>query len=246
MTLTEHLAELRRRIVVSVLAVVVCGLAVFIFYPHLLEWLSGPYTEVCKDPQFNCIDGFLLDDPLGGISTRMRLSGWGGIVFALPVLLWQIWKFVVPALKANEKKYAWPFVTSSIVLFAAGASIAYLTLAKALEFLIKWAGPDFTVAFSAQKYARLVVLMMLSFGGGFLFPVLQVFLMLAGVLNARQLLGWWRQAIVVIIAVAAVITPSGDPISLFALGLPMWIFYFAAIGIGHLLTRRRTKPSEAT
>ncbi len=239
MSLTQHLSELRRRIVISVLAVASCSVGVLVFYDPILRFLQQPYSKVCRKESFGCTGDFLLTDPLSGIGTRMRISGWGGLVFALPIVLWQIWMFVVPALKAKEKRYAIPFVASSVVLFAAGASIAYLTLDKALDFLISWAGGPFTVSFTADKYIRLVILMMLAFGAGFLFPVLQVFLMLAGVVNTRQLLGWWRQAIVVIVGFAAVITPSGDPISLFALAGPMWVFYFVAIGIGHLLTRKR-------
>lgn len=242
MSLGEHLAELRRRVVLSVLAVVAGAIIVFTFYNPVLEFLSGPYRDVCSAAKYDCLTtdgGFILTDPLAPFSTRMRISGWGGLVLALPVVLWQVWQFVVPALHKREKRYAVPFVLSSVLLFFFGASIAYLTLDKALEFLIAWAGPNFSVAFTPDKYVRLVTLMMLAFGSGFLFPVLQVFLMLIGVVNARQLLHWWRQAVVIICGVAAVITPSGDPISLFALALPMWVFYFVATGIGHLLTRKR-------
>ena len=242
MSLAEHLSELRRRVVVSALAIVVGAIVVFTFYNQVLHVLSGPYRQVCNVPKYSCVtkDGaFILTDPLAPFGTRIRISGWGGVVLALPVVLWQIWQFVVPALHKNERRYAIPFVLSSVVLFFFGASIAYLTLEKALEFLIAWAGPNFSVAFTPDKYVRLVTLMMLAFGGGFLFPVLQVFLTLIGVLKTKQLLHWWRHAIVVICGVAAVITPSGDPISLFALAIPMWVFYFAAIGVGHLLTRKR-------
>ena len=123
-------------------------------------------------------------------------------------------------------------------LFLLGCLLAYLTLEKALEFLISWAGEDVESLFQVSKYVRLVTLMAFAFGVGFQFPVLLVFLQLAGVLTPQQLLGAWRYAIVGIVVLAAVITPSGDPISLAALAGPMLVLYFIAVGIGLLVQRR--------
>jgi sec-independent protein translocase protein TatC len=247
MSLTDHLRELRQRLVKTILAIIIGATVMFAAYDPVVAFLKRPYDQLCRIEKYHCVanitgaDGapFPLIDPLGGLGPRMRVAGWGGLILALPVVLWQIWKFVVPALHKKEKRYALPFVLSSLVLFGMGASIAYLTLEKSLEFLVSWAGPGASASFTIDKYLRLVTLMMLAFGIGFLFPVLLVFMQLVKALTPRQLLEWWRQAIVVIVVVAAVITPSGDPISLFALAVPMWIFYFAAIGIGALVLHKR-------
>lgn len=250
MTLTEHLAELRSRIIRSVLAVALGAVLIFIFYEPVLEFLKQPYDALCKDfttMQF-CMDGkgnFILTDPLAGFTARTRVAFWGGVVVALPVVLWQVWQFVVPGLHKKEKKYAAPFIISSVLLFLFGATIAYLLMAKSLEFLVKWAGPDFQVALTIDKYIRLLTLMMLAFGVGFLFPVLLVFLQLAGVLTPRTLLKYWRHATVAVIFMAALMTPSGDLFSLFGLATPMWIFFWASIAVGHLLTRKRRKEQAA-
>jgi sec-independent protein translocase protein TatC len=106
----------------------------------------------------------------------------------------------------------------------------------------KWLA-DTTAAFTPESYVSLVGLMMAAFGAGFLFPVLLVFLQLAGVLSYKQLLGWWRYATVVIAVIAAVITPSGDPISMLALGIPMFLLYWISVGIGWLVSRRRAKAT---
>lgn len=247
MTLTEHLAELRSRIIKSVLAVAVCAALIFIFWEPVLEFLRGPYDTFCKAAEAGTCtvrDGngqFIATDPLGPFLARTRVAGWGGVVLALPVVLWQIWRFVVPGLHAKEKKYAAPFVVSSVVLFLFGSAIAYWLLAKSLEFLISWGGSGFQVAFTIDKYIRLLTLMMLAFGTGFLFPVLLVFLQLVGAVTPRTLLKYWRHATVAVILVAAVITPSGDLFSLFGLAIPMWIFFWASIGIGWLI--RRNKPA---
>jgi sec-independent protein translocase protein TatC len=244
MSLTDHLRELRQRIVKSILAILIGVIVMFVAWKPVFTFLSKPFQELCAIQKngvskYNCSGEFLLIDPLGGIGTRMRVSGWGGVILALPVILWQIWQFVMPALHKKEKRYAFPFIASSLLLFSMGAAIAYLTLEKALEFLVDWAGGDQTAGFTADRYISLITLMMLAFGIGFLFPVLLVFLEIIKVVTPRQLLGFWRQAIVIIVVVAAIITPSGDPYSLFALSIPMWVFYFAAIGIGYLITRKK-------
>jgi sec-independent protein translocase protein TatC len=243
MSLFDHLTELRQRIVKCALAVAVCAVLVFLFFDPILNFLREPFDSICAQEKFTC--SLQATDPLGPIGARMRVAGYGGIVLALPVLLWQVWRFVVPALHAKEKKYAIPFVASSMVLFTLGASIAYWTLGKALEFLIKWSGENVAANYTIDKYIRLVTVMMFAFGTGFLFPVLLVFLQLVGIVTPKALLGWWRQAMVIIIVVAAVITPSGDPYSLFALAAPMWVFYFISAGVGSLLTRKRRRNEAA-
>ena len=134
---------------------------------------------------------------------------------------------------------------SAAVLFLGGCSLAYWTLARSLEFLIAWSGTDVEQAFQITKYVSLVVLMVLSFGVGFLSPLLIVFLQLAGIVTPRGLVRQWRYAIVVIFFVAAVITPSGDPITLSALGVPLTVLYFLAALVGWLLTRRRAVEDPA-
>ena len=241
MTLTEHLAELRSRIVRAVLAVAIGMITVLAFYDPVLRFLRKPYDSVCSrrpDLVTNC-DLYSLG-PLDGFNARLKIALWGGSIIALPVILWQVWRFVVPALHRKEKRYAVPFILTSVVLFAAGGWFAYFTLDKGLEWLIAWSGNDVQQAFQINKYVALVALMIAAFGVGFEFPVLLVFLQLAGAVKPKQLIEGWRIAIVTIIVIAAVITPSGDPITLVLLSVPLVVLYFVAILIGHLVVRRRT------
>ncbi|MDJ0771459.1 MAG: twin-arginine translocase subunit TatC [Ilumatobacter sp.] len=251
MTLMEHLAELRMRIIRSALAIVIGSILVIAFYDTVMGWLLEPYGDLCRrqEPEycgrsFDEATGEVMlfnPDPIEGFSTRLRIGFYGGIVLALPVLLWQLWKFIVPALHKSEKRYALGFVSSSIVLFLAGGFIAFTTLERALEFLISWAGEDVDPLFQVQAYVRLVTLMVVAFGVGFTIPVMLVFLQLIGVVTPQTLLGGWRYAIVGTFFVAAAITPSGDPISLLALSVPMVILFFVAILIGRLAQRRRQR-----
>jgi sec-independent protein translocase protein TatC len=209
-------------------------------YNPVKNFLTQPYRNLCSArPDFKC-DGSLFSlGPLDGFSARMRICLYGGVVLALPVILWQVWRFIVPALSKKEKRYAVPFIVSSIVLFAVGCSLAYWTLDKALEFLISWSGTDVSQAYQVTKYISLVVLMMLAFGVGFLSPVLLVFLQLVSVVTPRALIKQWRYAIMGIFVAAAVITPSGDPVSMLALAVPLSVLYLLSALVGWLLVRRR-------
>jgi sec-independent protein translocase protein TatC len=241
MTLIEHLGELRTRLIISVLAVAIGTLIVFFFYNTVFDWLVNPYCNVSRDGECR----LLQTDPLEGFGVRMRVSGYGGIALAMPVLLWQIWRFVSPGLYANEKRYAIPFVGSALVLFALGAGIAYWTMPKALDFLASIGGDNLEQFYSPAKYFRLITYMMLAFGIGFEFPILLVFLQLAGVLSADTLRRGRRYAVVAITVIVAVITPSGDPYSMLALSVPMVVFYEVSIVIGRLIERRRAAAEAA-
>ena len=240
MSLFEHLSELRMRIVRSLLAVGVGAALILIFYDFVLGVLIAPYEKTCSlHPEFNCDGSLYALGPVEGLSARMRISGYGGLILALPVVLWQIWRFIVPALSKKEKKYSIPFILSSVVLFLLGGYMAYWTLDKALEFLIAWSGEDVNQTYQISKYISLVALMVLAFGVGFLSPVLIVFLQLVGVVTPQTLLRQWRVAVMVIFALSAVITPSGDPVSMLALAGPMTILFLVSVFIGWIAQRRR-------
>jgi sec-independent protein translocase protein TatC len=254
MTLTEHLGELRVRIIRSALAVLLGAIVIVAFYDPILRFLTEPYLDLCRskpvdfcgfDPRSDEAPLVFLD-PMEGLSTRLRIATYGGLILAMPVVLWQIWRFIVPALHAKEKRYAVPFILTSIVLFLLGGLLAYLTLGKALEFLISWAGEAAAPNFQISRYVRLVGLMVGAFGVGFQFPVLLVFLQLAGVLSPQTLIRSWRYALVGIVIVAAVITPSGDPISLAALAVPMTLLYGLSYLVGLLFQRRRRRAEAVS
>jgi sec-independent protein translocase protein TatC len=244
MSIFEHLAELRMRIVRSLLAVAVGAAMILIFYEFVLGILIAPYQRTCElNPGFNCDGSLYALGPVEGLSARMRISGYGGLVMALPVVMWQLWRFIVPALSPKEKKYSIPFIISSVVLFLMGGYMAYWTLDKALEFLISWSGEDVNQAYQISKYISLVALMVMAFGVGFLTPVLMVFLQLVGVITPQTLLRQWRVAVMIIFALAAVITPSGDPISMLALAVPMSLLYLVSVLVG-LVAQRRSRKRE--
>jgi sec-independent protein translocase protein TatC len=245
MTLIEHLAELRTRLIICVIAVGLGMLAGFILYPQIFDVLIQPYKDIADHHPTIGGGRLLQTDPLEGFSIRMRTSVYAGIAFAMPVLLWQIWRFVSPGLYANEKRYAVPFVVSALVLFVLGSILAYFTLPRAFDFLIDIGGEGFVTGYTAGKYFKLITYMMLAFGVGFEFPIVLIFFQMAGIIETDTLRRGRRFAIVGICILVAVITPSGDPISMLMLSVPMVIFYEIAILIGSFISKRQALQ-EAT
>jgi sec-independent protein translocase protein TatC len=245
MTLVEHLTELRTRLIISVVAVAIGVLAGFILYQQIFDILIQPYKDIADNHRTLTGGRLLQTDPLEGFSIRMRTSLYAGIAFAMPVLLWQIWRFVSPGLYANEKRYAVPFVVSALVLFVLGATLAYFTLPRAFDFLINIGGEGFVTGYTAGKYFKLVTYMMLAFGIGFEFPIVLIFFQMAGIVETDTLRRARRFAIVGICILVAVITPSGDPISMLMLSVPMVIFYELAILIGSFIGKRQARREAA-
>jgi sec-independent protein translocase protein TatC len=232
MTLSEHIGELRRRVIVSAFAFVVAAIVTFLLYNPILAWLKEPY---CQAAPGHC--GFYITAPLDGLSLRVQISAYGGLFLASPVLLWELWRFITPGLNPKEKRYAIPFIVASICLFALGCVVAYITFPHALSWLDHIGGPSLHEILDPTKYLGLIVLLMTVFGVTFEFPVLLVSLEIAGVLTPKKLSSWRRWAIVGIVVVAGVITPSSDPFSMLALAIPMYLFYEISIIIGKILAR---------
>lgn len=247
MTLMEHLTELRQRIIKSVVAVAIGAVVCFIFKDQLIELLVDPYCRALPtaDPnrvitQENC--ALVQTQPLEGFSLVLTLSGYGGLMLAIPVVLWQVWQFVVPGLYPHEKRYAIPFVFSGVLLFFFGVGLAYWSIPRALEFLLDIGG--FEPLLSPGPYVSFVVKMLVAAGLGFQFPLILIMLQLVGIVNISQLRSGRRYAVVGIVVLVAILTPSGDPYTLMILSVPMYIFYEAAIVWGWLRARRLRKSAK--
>ena len=245
MTLVEHLTELRNRLVKSIIAIAIGGVAGFVFYPQIFDALIEPYCDIEHVTRVTGECQLFIRDPLGGFKLRFMIAGYAGLFLASPVVLWQLWRFITPGLYEHEKRYAVPFVLSSVALFLTGAGLAFWTVPKAFEFLFEIGGDDLTPLLEPVAYLSFITFMMLAFGIGFEFPILLIFLQMAGVLSSRRLRSWRRYAVVLIVVLVAVITPSGDPYSLLALSVPMYVFYETSIIIGRVIERRRARAAAA-
>jgi sec-independent protein translocase protein TatC len=239
MTLGEHLAELRRRLIISIAAIAVGAVIAWFMYNPVLNFLIAPYRHfLALHPHKNITHGQLvINGPLEGFTTRVKIATYIGIGLASPVVLWELWRFITPGLHKNEKRYAVPFVCSAVALFSGGVATAILVFPKAISWLISVSGSSVTPIFTASQYFSLYVLACLIFGCVFLYPIVLMFLMISGAVPSRRWRKWRRMAIVIIAATAAIITPSNDPFSFLAMAVPMYVFYEGSIILGRILKK---------
>jgi len=242
MSLIDHLKELRHRLLISLWALLGGSVAGFLLYEPAMRVIQSPYCSFLRDnpdknpfPQQGCtlifsgaIDGFLI---------TVKVIVFLALVVALPVILYQLWAFIVPGLTARERKWAIPFVVLSVVLFLLGGLAAYLTLPRALDFLLGVGGDFVSPLLTVDKYVGFVIFTILAFGLGFEFPILLISLSAAGVISHESMRKYRRQVILGLAIFAAVITPSPDPISMLALLIPLYVFYEGAIIVSRLLKR---------
>jgi sec-independent protein translocase protein TatC len=234
MALVDHLSELRTRLIKSVAAIVVFAIFIYIFFDPIFEVIRQPYCDI--QPPEDC--GLLNTEPLGQFNTVLTLSGYGGLIMALPVILYQLARFVMPGLYPKEKKLLIPFVLVSIILLLAGIGLGYLFLPRALDVLTSFGAEGvFENQFTPTNYLGFFIKMLLAFGLAFEFPLVLIFLQLIGILNTDTLKKNRRIAIVAIVILAAFVTPTGDPFTLLILAVPMYLFYEIAILIGGRMSR---------
>jgi sec-independent protein translocase protein TatC len=182
---------------------------------------------------------------LDGFTTRLKVSAIAGAVLTGPFWLYQIWAFITPGLRSNEKKYTRIFVAASTLLFAAGMSLAYVVLAKGLRVVIEQAGYGTAAQLTVSDYISFVTLMLVAFGAAFEVPLLVVMANFAGVLPARLLQKSRRIGIFLIFLFAAVATPTTDPFTMCAMAVPMVLLFEASIQIARVHDRRKARRKAA-
>jgi sec-independent protein translocase protein TatC len=237
MSVVDHLRELRDRVVWSMIAIAVGAVICFIFFEPIIRLMIDPYRDATIGPGFPDGKRLIFTQPLEAFMTRIKVAAYGGFIIASPVVFFHLWRFITPGLHDREKKYAIPFVVSSVILFVGGSFVAVLTFPKALNFLLGVGGNDLDPLLTAGSYLTLVFLMILAFGVSFEFPIVMMFLLLARVVNTRQLRKYRKFTFLGLVIFAAVITPSQDPISLFAMSIPMYLLFEVTIIIGRILKR---------
>jgi len=245
MTLLGHLTELRKRLIRSVLAIVVGAIVVFVLNNQILEFLEKPYCDFLAAEGVDGCD-FLIQNPLEPLSVVLTLSGYGGLLVALPVILYQLGRFVMPGLYPNEKRMLIPFLLASVLLLFGGMVAAYLLMPRSLSVLQSFGTDNFVSFFTPGFYIGFFVKMMLAFGFAAEFPVILIFLQLVGVVTPDQLSSNRRIATVAVVILGAIITPTGDPFNLAIISIPMYLFYELSIIIGRRLTSRRGRNNRAS
>lgn len=242
MTLLEHILDLRNRLAKAAIIVVLGGIVGVIIYPYLLDILKEPYCSLPADQRFGGEGGncdLVFTGPTDGFMIRIKIGALAGIIMTAPLWLYQIWAFIAPGLKKNERKYTVIFVAASTVLFAMGMVLAYFALHKGLHLLISMAGEGTVALLSVDKYLSFVNMMLMVFGASFEVPLLVVMLNMVGILSYERLMKWQRISIFLIFVFAAVVTPTGDPFTMCALAVPMVLLFEVAVLIARFHDKRK-------
>lgn len=244
MTLFEHLRELRYRLVIASLAILVATIACAFFYNDLYRLLLHPYelarVAIHKSkPELNLqVVQIGLAAPF---SLATKISVIAGLVASAPVWLYQIWAFVVPGLLAKEKKWTITFVVAATPLFLSGVALAYWIMPKGIAVLVSFSQGSAINMLDVNLFLAFLIRVMLVFGVAFLIPVFVLMLNFLGVIKARQLAKARSYVVFGTFVFAAVATPSTDPISMLALAIPMTVLFIAAEVIAHISDRRKAR-----
>lgn len=243
MPVLEHLRELRRRVIIMVLIVAAGAVLGWVFYGHILDFLRHPYCAVPARYRFqpkgtaNCV--LIYHGVLDGFTTRLKVAAIAGAVLTGPLWLYQVWAFITPGLRKNERRYTLIFIAASTALFAAGVTLAYLVLSRGLLFVLRQSGYGTGALLTLNDYISFVTTLLVVFGAAFELPLLLVLANLAGVLPARLLRRSRRIAIFLIFLFAAIATPSTDPFTMCAMAVPMVLLLEVAIRIAIVHDRRK-------
>lgn len=217
-SLLAHLEELRLRIFKIAIAVAVGAIVAMIFADPIREILEAPFNAAAPDSELQTLNA---TEQWGVL---MRIGLFGGLILASPVLLYQIWAFITPALTGTERKWAFPIVAALVVLFVGGVFVGYLTLPRGLAFLLD-IFEDVENNLRLGDYYSFTLRFLLAFGIAFLYPVFLFAAAAAGVVSSEQLGKGRRWAVLAIVTGAALITPSGDALTLAFLSVPLYLMY---------------------
>lgn len=239
MPLVEHLRELRRRVVVSVLAITVAFVPAWAHYAEIFAFLKLPLDGILSDSVqlqlSNITDPFTL---------QIQVCLVAALIATSPIWLFQLWRFVTPGLHKNERRWAYLFLGTASPLAFLGAAMAYWTLPISLQLLIGFTPESVTNLIAVDKYFEFVFRMILVFAVGFLSPLFFVLLNFAGVLEAATIRSWWRVVIMVVLVFAAVATPTGDPLTMTLVASPILILMVLAWSVAAVNDWRRRKSGD--
>jgi len=243
MSFLDHLDELRKRLVRIAIYLVAGFAACFYFSPQIYNFLAVPIND-----EVTRVGGNLIyTSPTDSFTITMKVALLAGVFLTLPFTLFEVWKFISPGLYRREKRYAIPFLFFSILLFLSGAAFCYYyALPGAFKFLTDWGANIENVKPQIEigRYLDLTNTMLLGFGLIFEMPVVVAFLSLFGLVSANFLIRKFRYALVGIVILAAVISPTSDAFNLLIWSAPMVLLYIISIGVAALLGRKRKKKTD--
>ncbi|MGJ0455357.1 twin-arginine translocase subunit TatC [Aliarcobacter cryaerophilus] len=237
--LKPHIADLRKRLVISSITVVIMFFACFSFYEPILEWMMAPVKHAL--PAGTSMIAVEIQETF---FTAMKVAFFGGFIISLPVIFWQLWLFLAPGLYDHEKKLVVPFVFFATLMFLLGASFAYyIVVPVGFDFLIAFGNSVVSVLPSIGKYVGFFTKLMIGFGIAFELPVITFFLAKIGIVNDQMLKDFFRYAVVLIFIISAILTPP-DVISQVLMAAPLLILYGVSIYIAKVFNPAQKEEEE--
>jgi sec-independent protein translocase protein TatC len=235
MSLTDHLAELRKRLSRALIALGIGFFACYYFKEWVFDIVPRPLTAALPKNSYLIYTGLT-----EAFFVYMKLSFFASLILTSPFILYQIWKFISPGLLEKEKKYVVPFVISSTLLFVSGILFGYfIALPPAFEFFVSFNNKYLQAMISFNEYLSLFVTFLLGFGLSFELPVFMFFLAKLGIVNAQMLSKQRRYAILVIFVIAAILTPSPDALSQVLMALPLMFLYEVSIFVAKFVEKQK-------
>ncbi len=246
MPLLEHLRELRRRVVRSSIIILLGSGIGWYFYNPIITSLARPVCDLAKAQATNATHcgSLYINGVLGPLNLQIKVALLAGLILTGPLWLYQIWAFIAPGLHRKEKRNSILFLIAATPFFAAGATLGYLILPLAIKVLFGFTPHALSNLVRFDDYLDFVMRIILLFGLAFELPILLVALNLIGFISGKTILRPWRIWVFGITVFTAGFTPTGDPLTMSLLALPLCLFYFAAGGIALLVDRRRAKRAE--
>jgi len=239
MSLGEHLLELRKRLGIIGLSIILAAIGGWFLADPVWSALSDPIMEIAKERNRDAEINYTTVTE--AFDTKIAIAVVLGIVMAAPVWLYQVWAFFVPALMKRERRLALGFLSAAVPLFLAGVTAGWLVLPNIVVLLTGFAPEQSATLLTAKVYLDFALKLVLAIGVGFVLPVFLVVLNFVGVLEARSIIKGWRVAIIIIALFTAIATPAADVVSMVVLAIPMVVLYFVAAGIATIHDRRAAK-----
>lgn len=238
--LVTHLTELRARLLRSLAYAVIGTLVMWTFFDPIYRLLMRPILRALKQSGGELIVTQLME----GFMVKVEIALIGGIILAAPVIYYEIWAFIAPGLTRRERRAARPLVPVSGLLFLMGAAFGYLLTEPSLIWLLKLNPPETVPRYRLNENLLLLMKFYLALGIAFQLPIVIVLLAKIGIVDSRLLTRRWREAVVVIFVVAAIITPTWDPITMTIAALPMVLLYLCTIGVVKVIERNARKAQQ--
>jgi sec-independent protein translocase protein TatC len=233
----DHLAELRRRLVIIFASVGIVSLAVYAWAWQIYDFIMKPVLPYLEQAG---VKSLVTLGPFEGFTLRFRVSLYAAIVLVSPIIIWQVMAFFLPALKARERKYVVPTFAAMVLLFLAGITFCYIIVEpKAFEWMIAQLGGAVGVMPDAARWFGGVILLLLAFGVGFQIPIIVFYLMIFNIVPYQKLRSNWRIAYVVLMVVAAIATPDWSPVTMGALFVALVVLYEASLLLARVVLSRR-------